>query len=174
MRRGKWWNPKDFFRRVKLRLAEEYYRQKYKDRALKAILENNNSYLDFDCVNDAVRDANRNREGQKASSQMVIEQMRQAGTIRGQKLREAGGELKREIVEEILRPIATGQISNESQIREKLTAFVVAHPDDPDILSIFGRDTSQYRVLADFLPAIYWRWVNRLKHFWLTAQGLMN
>src|SRR3990167_7481088 len=84
---------------------------------------------------------------------MVIEQMRQAGTIRGQKLREAGGELKREIVEEILRPIATGQISNESQIREKLTAFVVAHPDDPDILSIFGRDTSQYRVLADFFAS---------------------
>jgi hypothetical protein len=150
MRRGKWYNPKDFFRRVKLRLAEEYYRQKYKDRALKAMLENNNSYLDFDCVRDAVRDANHNREGQKKTGEAVISQLKTGELIAGQQVKEAQGTLKTAIIEEIIKPIIDGKITDENKIRETLTSFVEAHQNDPDVQAVFGRDTSKYKVLADF------------------------
>lgn len=156
MRRGKWYNPKDFFRRTKLRIAEEYYRRQYKDRALKAMLENNNSYLDFDCVHNAVIDANRNRTGQKRSGEAVITQLKSGELIAGQQVKEAQGELKKAIIDQIIKPITDGNIKSENEIRKVLQDFVKAHQNDQDIQDLFGRDTSKYNELANFFATDLW------------------
>ncbi len=174
MGRGKWYNPKDFFRIFKLRLAEEYYRQKYKERALRAMLKYNNSYLDFDCVNNVVRDANQNRVGQEKAGKAIIEQMRQVGAVTGQEIREAKGELKKALIKEILIPIAYGEITNETQVREKLTAFVESHQDDPDVQALFGHDSSRYRNLADFFASDLMEMGEQTKRFIRDHAGALD
>lgn len=174
MRRGKWWNPKDIFRKIKLRMAEEFYRQQYKERAVKAMLENDNSYLDFDCVKNAVRDANKNREGQKKAGQMKIAEVKaQEALGNAANVKEAQGALKTEIIEQIIKPLVDGS-KTEGEIRVLLKTFVESHATDPDVQALFGRDATKYREIADFFASDLGEMAQKVKEDIATHQYALD
>ena len=153
MRRGNWWNPKDVFRKFKLRFAEQYYRQKYKERALKAILANDNSFLAFNCVKNELTECTKNLAGQKKVGQEKIAEIKAHETLNDEyarnNVKEATGAFRTEIIDQIIKPMVNGTMT-EAQAKVLLKTFVASHQNDPDVMAVFGRDATKYREIANF------------------------
>jgi hypothetical protein len=62
MKKGEWYKHKDWANRAKLRIFEEYYRQKYTEQAVRQMINNNNSYLEMDVVRNAITDVQKRIE----------------------------------------------------------------------------------------------------------------
>ncbi|MBI3069768.1 MAG: protein kinase [Candidatus Levybacteria bacterium] len=150
MRRGSGWNPLNWPRKIGLRLAEDYYRQLYTERARQAMLSNNNSYLAMDVIRNAAIAATHGAAEQQAARKAKIEDIKTGEQLEGQQIVEVQGELKNAILSEILRPIIDGQTTTEAQVQQKLREFVQSHQNDPQVQAVFGRDVSLYGRLAEY------------------------
>lgn len=153
IRRGSAWNPLNWPRKIGMRVAEEHFRQRYIERTTAAMLEHNNSLLDYDPVRNALRDANSNIDKERAAGQATVKQIKSGELIAGQKIEEAENGLKKMLVDEVLRPAVEGTITDIGQLQEQLRQFVVNHQDNPQIQSVFGRDATDYGRLAEYFAS---------------------
>lgn len=156
-RRGAWFNPLTWARKVRMRIFEEYYRQQYVRRAEDAMIDNNNSYLEFDVVRNALQNANANIDQERAAGGAKISELGEGGTsqaeiLRGgrEEIREATGELKALLMDDIIRPIVNGEITDYAQVQERLRQFVQNNPDNQDIRELFGADANRYGEAARY------------------------
>lgn len=164
MRGGSWRNPIDLlWRKVGLRVFEEYYRQKWIERAVSAMIANNNSYLQMDVVRNVITDANAKRSEEIAAGKSVLERIRNR-KIAGEKVVEVrDGPLKTLILNELLHPLVqelqSGTPVNEGIIQQRFREFVRRHANDPDvnvrnpINEIFGTGATQYKRLAEYFAS---------------------
>lgn len=150
MRRGNALNPLNWPRKIGLRIMEEFHRQRYIIRSRTAMLENNNSYLSMDVVRNADINAAANLFEERQAGQSKIEQIKTGELIEGQRVQEAEGELRNAIIEEILRPVVDGTITEYGQVQELLRNFVINHQNDPQVQALFGRDVNEYGRLAEY------------------------
>ncbi len=150
MRRGSGWNPLNWPRKIALRVGEEYFRQKFIERAREAKVANNNSFLDIDLVNNVIRDANNQVGQERQELQSKVEQIRTGELIEGQRTETVQGELKEEVINQILRPYINGEISDSTAIQQKLREFVQTHQEDPQVQAIFGHDATDSGRLAEY------------------------
>lgn len=153
MRRGSAWNPLNWPRKIGLRVAEQYYRQVFTERARGAMLRENNTYLDMDIVHSAVRDASHKIAEEREAGQAVVEQLKTGERIEGQKVVEATGALKTMMMDQIIRPVVDGRITNQAQVQELLRNFVRDHEGDAQVQAVFGRDATQYGRLAEYFAS---------------------
>ena len=149
-RRGSGFNPLNWARKVRMRIFEEFYRQRYIDRASHAMIENSNTYLEMDVINNAVINAKRQIDDERAAGQSKIEGLRTGERTVGEDVRQAEGEIKTALMNDLIRPIVTGEITNYEQVQERLRAFVEAHRGDPQIQELFGADANQWGRQADY------------------------
>ncbi|HVZ67706.1 MAG TPA: hypothetical protein VG917_05615, partial [Patescibacteria group bacterium] len=153
-RRGNILNPLNWLRKSRMRIFEEYYRQVYIDRATKAMIANNNSYLDMNLTKKAAKDAEIAADHQvseeRAAGQAKIEQLKTGEHIYGQNVKEATGAVKTALLNEIIKPIVNGDLKEYAQVQEKLRAFVEARKGDPQIKEMFGSDANQFGRQADY------------------------
>jgi hypothetical protein len=148
------------FRRMKYRWGEDYYVKKWTNEAMAIMIQNNNSMATVDFARMAAADANRLRDEEQRAGQTKIFQMREE-LYQGQKLEQAGGALKKVLVQDALRPViaaiengALGNTPQEKQARvqEILRNFVNTHKNDADtdisgkIQEFFGQngENAQY------------------------------
>lgn len=150
MRRGSGWNPLNWPRKIGLRMAEDYHRQLYTERARQAMLAANNSYLTMDVVRNAAINATHGAAEAQAAGKAKIEQAKTGVSLEGQQVIEVAGELKTAILSEIIHPVIDGQITTEGEIQQKLREFVQSHQNDPQVKEVFGRDTTLYGRLAEY------------------------
>lgn len=148
-RRGKWYSPKDFLRKMKLRLWEEGYRQVYKSRVGAAILANDNTSLQMDVVKNNVTNATANIDKVRAEEASAVQRVKEGGLIAGERVLEAEGPLKQKIREQILTPLVEGRL-NHKQLQDTLRRFITDNAADPQIAEIFGRDATRYGKLAEY------------------------
>lgn len=161
MRRGSAWNPLNWPRKVALRVAEEFYRQRFIERASRAMIDHNNSYLEMDVVKNALTDANNQITEERAAGQAKIEQVKTqvkegislSGQRLGQEIQEAQGGLKDAIIGDILRPIVEGRIGTQAQVQDALRRFVQNNQADAQVQAIFGRNATQFGNLADYFAS---------------------
>ena len=164
MRRGSIFNPLNWGRKTGLRIMEDHFRQKISTHLQNLSRENDNSYVNLNLVRSSLKigdlggglkNLDVNTQGNQSDS---IEAGRATleGISRGEhlpnrpKYQEAQGELKQAMLEQIIRPVINGEITNEHQVQEILRTFVSEHQNDPQITELFGRDSNQYGRLADF------------------------
>jgi protein phosphatase PTC1 len=147
-RRGKLWNPATWARKSKLRILEEYYRQKFMKEASEKMLESNNSYLSMDVFKNAAVDATNTVEQERAAGKAKIDQLKTGELTEGQKVTTVKGELKTFILNDL---ILNNDVTEEN-IQQKLREFVIAHQNDPQIKDegIFGTDATRYGELAQY------------------------
>lgn len=150
MRRGSLWNPRTWFRRIRYRALEQHYREKFRARAVKAMLQNNNTYLTMDVVRNAAVDATHLATEERAAGLAKAEQVEMGATVAGEEIREVQGPLKQSIISEIINPILQGTIATPEQVQAVLRQFVQSHQNDPDVQAIFGLNATQYSQLADY------------------------
>jgi len=161
MRRGSAWNPLNWPRKVALRVAEEFYRQRFIERASRAMIDHNNSYLEMDVVKNALTDANNQITEERAAGQAKIEQVKTqikegislSGQRLGQEIQEAQGGLKDAIIGDILKPIVEGRIGTQVQVQDALRRFVQNNQADAQVQAIFGRNATQFGNLADYFAS---------------------
>ncbi len=151
------------WRKIGLRIFEEYYRQKWIERAVIAMTANNNSYLQMDVVRNVITDANAKRTEEKAAGKATLERIRNR-KIAGEKVIEVQeGPLKTIILNELLHPLIqelrSGTAVNEGIIQQRLREFVRRHENDPDVTiknqinEIFGKGATQYKRLAEYFAS---------------------
>lgn len=150
MRRGRWWNPLNWPRKIGLRVAGEFYRQRFIERATHEMRANNNSYLTMDVVQNAAVQANHRIAEERAAGKAKIEQVKTGEVVAGQQVEEAQGALKDMMMSEIIKPLIDGQITNEGQVQDRLRTFVQDHEADPQVQAVFGHDATQYGRLAEY------------------------
>ncbi len=153
MRKGRGWEFWNWPRKIALRLGWDYFRQKDMERAVKAKLENHNSYLDFDVINNKLKDANAHIAEEREAAQAKVEEVKRGGQREGQTVVETQGQLKTMLINEVLKPIIDGQVTDQPQIQEKLKQFVKDHENDSQVQTVFGRDATQYGRLADYFAS---------------------
>lgn len=153
MRRGSGWNPLNWPRKIGLRLAEDYYRQLYTERARQAMLAANNSYLTMDVVRNAAVNATHGAAEAQAAKEAKIKQVKTGEKFEGEQVIEVEGELKNAILNEIIRPMIDGQITTEGEVQQKLRAFVQSHQNEEQVKEVFGKDTSLYGRLAEYFAS---------------------
>ncbi len=153
-KKGSFLNPKDMFRKIKLRVGEEYYRQKYIQEARTAMLANNNSYMDMDAATLGLTDAkhriDEERQAGTAKAEQVALQARERIQVGGTEVKEAHGALKDAIMKDIIRPVIEGKITDPAQVQDVIKQFVEANNTDPDVQEIFGKDATQYGKQAEY------------------------
>lgn len=151
-RNGRLWNPRAFARKIKLRVLEEYYRQKYTKEVTQVMLDNKNSLLGYDFAAKAAINTTAEIERGKAEGQAKIEQLKTGELIEGQKVAPVEGEIRNKIIAEFIKPITDGTLTDEKELQDKLKAFVARDDikDDPQIKELFGNESTQYGMKADF------------------------
>jgi hypothetical protein len=162
MREGNW------FTQVRLRMAEEYYRQVYTERAFRAIKDHGNPYLSMNVVKNGAVNANHQIAAGLSSGLAKAEQIKtQAKTgidLEGTVIKEAQGDLKKALIDNILRPIATGtdsplthsQIKTQADLQKAIKALMNQNPGPNDLQAVFGRNATHYNVEADFFASDLW------------------
>lgn len=157
---------RNIFRRIRFRIAEEYYRQRFTQEAYQAMLDNNNSYLTMGFARTAalqVADANAGRGEEAVAGQATVERVKEdGGLIAGEVMREAGGELKAALVNEIIRPVFNGTM-NADQVQQALRQFVETHQGDPIVTELFGTNATVYGVRAEYFATDLFDMGTRLK-----------
>ncbi|HVT01224.1 MAG TPA: hypothetical protein VHE53_03250, partial [Patescibacteria group bacterium] len=150
-RRGNILNPLNWFRKSRMRIFEEYYRQVYTERAREAMRANHNSYLDLDVTKKgALAEAEHKIDQEREAGKAKIEQLKTGEFMKGQTVREATGELKTAILNEFVKKIVSGDIKDFATVQEKLREFIEKRQDDPQIKELFGKDANQYQRVADY------------------------
>ncbi len=151
-RKGKLLNPLSWARKTKLRVLEEYYRQKYTREITQAMLENKNSLMGYDFATKAAINTAAEIEKGKAEGKAKIEQLKTGELIEGQKVAPVDGEIRNKIIAEFIKPITEGTLTDEKELQDKLKAFVARDDikDDPRIIDLFGNKSTQYGMKADF------------------------
>ena len=168
MRRGSVFNPRDLFRKIKLRLGEEYYRQVYTARARKAMLDNNTPFLQMDLTKNGVQAILVNADKARAEEAAKIEQIQnqtEAGiTVGGQEgFTEVEGELRQLIINEVIKPLVQDPNADRTVIQKKLANFVRDHQDDATIVAIFGKNNTQYGTQAEYFATNLEGVANRIR-----------
>lgn len=153
MRRGSAWNPLNWPRKIALRVGEDFYRQRFIERATTAMVQNNNSFLEMDVVRDAVTNANARIDEERAAGQAKIDTLKTGEQMEGTQVREAQGALKQNIINEMLRPIIDGTVTTQADLQTRLRQFVENNQNDPDVQAVFGRDATQYGRLAEYFAS---------------------
>lgn len=153
MRRGSAWNPLNWPRKIGLRIMEQMHRQNYIERASKAMLEHNNSYLTMNVVRNAAVDATHSITKEREAGRAKIEQVKLGRMVTGEQVIEAQGELREMMISEIIRPVVEGQITDNAQIQARLREFVQTHQEDQQVQAVFGRDATQYGRLAEYFAS---------------------
>lgn len=147
-------NPISWPKRFGLRIMEEFHRQRYIQRASRAMLENNNSYLSMDVVRNTAVDAAHQASQEREAGREKVEAIKihaTEGMIReGETILEAQGALKETIINDIIRPIIEARVTDEAQVQQALRDFVQNHQEDPQVQAVFGRDATQYGRLAEY------------------------
>jgi len=170
MRRGNVLDIRNWPRKIGLGLLRPYWKQRLTFEIHETMIQENRSYLGLDMVK-SVLTAGDFRRGQGGSKNLVttnensaaerqavndkLNNMRyqyENGSISGeanQNIKEAQGTLKTAIVRDILRPAIEGRITSEAQIQDALRKFVEANQTDPQVIALFGKDTTLYGKLAE-------------------------
>lgn len=151
-----------FFRRIKFRLGEDYYENKFYFQVRGAMIENNTSYLTMQMANRGVRsnlevaEVDAQRGDFEAASAAKIGHLTGGRLRTGEDLRQAQGPLKDALIEQILRPIVDGTITEPAQVQERIRDFVANNQDNADIAALFGRDANEFASMASlFATDIY-------------------
>ncbi len=154
IRRGAWYDIRHWPRKIALRVAEEHYRQRLIERGYRAMLENNNAYLDMDVFHGVIRDANARRAEERAAGQAKITQIRTGERFEGQQVEEAQGALRTALMNNVIRRVVDGTITTEAQAQDALRTLVQDfqrdNPGDLQFQAVFGRDATQYGRLAEY------------------------
>lgn len=163
-KKGHWYDPRTWVRKIKMRVFEDYYRQLWRGRLLGAMRENNNSFLSMDVVRNILTDpANKKAEfnqGQQAKIEEVKLRL-QEQLVGNQQIIEAQGPMRDIIMTDLIRPLFNhlngGGAVTEDQMQELLRRFVKHHLEDvphPDatvrqqLKDLFGRTTTKTGELA--------------------------
>lgn len=156
-KQGSFWNPRDAWKKIKLRVGEEYYRQKYIQEARKSMLANKNSYMDLDAATLGLTAANHRideeRQAGTAKAEQVALQAREKIQIKGTEIKLAHGPLKDALMRDIIKPVINGTITTPEQVQDVLKQFMDANQNDPDVQAIFGKDATQYKVQAEYFAS---------------------
>ena len=135
--------------RIGLRLMEEYHRQQYIRWATDALLRTNNSYAELDIVGQAAKEtANLAKEGE--SGRAKIEALRAGLNVEGERVITVKGDLRKEILEKIIKPAVRGEIKTQAQVQNVLREFVRSHPNDAQVQEVFGRGATEFNEVADY------------------------
>jgi len=143
---------RNIFRRIKYRIAEEYYRQKFTEQAYKSMVENGNSYLTMKAVKSHLEVANAQQgNGQERDAgRAKIAELRLREEMGQHTLHIADGALKQQLLETIIKPVATGEVTQPDQVRRLLTAFMTSNQTNPLIQELFGQDERQIAKNAEY------------------------
>lgn len=152
MRRGSLWDPRTWTRKIGLRLGEDYFGAKYLAKAIKAKLESGNTKAQAAFEGSTV-DADYKRAEEQEAGKLGIKRTREAKLFEGEKVTEATGELKKKIVDGLLKPIVDGTITDEKQLQAKIKEFVQANQDNAELKAIFGPEASKYGNWADYFAS---------------------
>ena len=150
---------RNIFRRIKYRIAEEYYRQKFTQQALSAMREHHNTYLSLESVKSELRvvDPEAGRANQVESDKAKVEEIKTRlkaaelgaeGMATG--IRTAEGPLRQQLIETIIRPVINGDLTDPQEVQRTLAAFVQAHADDPVVAELFGSDKNTWGQATEF------------------------
>ena len=153
LRRGQWYEFWHWPRKIGMRVAEQFHRQNYIERARAAMLEHNNTLGDFDVVHNVARNAQANIDQERAEGKAKVAQIKSGDLIAGQNVVEATGELKNMMINDILRPVVEGRVTEQGQIQQALRDFVQNHQGDLQVQAVFGRDATQYGRLAEYFAS---------------------
>jgi len=156
MRKGKWYNPIDWVKKTKFRLGEEYYRQKFTQRALEAMITNNNSYLQMDVVKNGSVQATEKLVEERQAGQAKVEQVKEMSTLKqasgenfeGQKIVAAQTNTEKLVTDFLIKPLVEqmqtmspadlSKLANlsemsrrplEAQLQQKLSSWIKALGD---------------------------------------------
>lgn len=174
-------NPLKFARRFQLRSLEEWYKQRYLQRAVKAMIENNNSCLEMDLVHNQLSNPTANRAKEQGEAHSVIEDIRSqkdSGELRADtSVLEVNGELKTKFNDSVLKPLLEN-ISNNSEERiatmqSLLRQFIAQNQEDTTVQEIFGKEASEFNVIADYFATDLLALVDKIKEDQETHQRVL-
>lgn len=167
IRRGTIFNPLNWARKISLRVAEQYFRQKLAVRAETMMRANNNAYGEYDLIKNAVKTADARRAEFELAQKATLETAKylsEAGTsFEGQRVEEASGLLKDKITADVLKPIVEGRITDRNQVQKVLTEFVRSNASDSQVEALFGRNASDFGKLADYFASNVFEVGERMK-----------
>ncbi len=160
-RRGNMLNPLNWARKTRLRVLEEFYRQRYISEALREMIAANNTYLELDLFSQAATNINTARDQQSTSERSKVQELKTGENIAGNRVVEIDvnldvtldGNLKDFVFDEIIAPIVDGQITNNDQIQQALREFVQNHQDDAQVAALFGRDATRFGTIAELFAS---------------------
>lgn len=167
--RGGKWNPLHMARRAGLKMAEEHIRRRGIKRAKKAMLENNNVFLQTNVIGRGARHLEstfqdyraQEREAAKAKIEQIQleDEARLGGDV--QLIRRATNPMGEALTREVLRPMLelpddADQATREARVQELLRTFVRTHRNDRNtaissqVDGFFGKDATDFNQMAEY------------------------
>ncbi len=163
IRRGNALNPLNWPRKIGLRIMEEYWSQKIANQVQNTSRNAGNAYSSVnaasrigfrDLFRRDIRNLQLNTEAHRAreqeAGQTKITQIKTGELYADQEVREAQRELRTAMIEEILRPVVEGTITDPGQIQQLLRDFVANHENDAQVQALFGRNINEHGRLAEY------------------------
>ncbi len=149
-------------RKAKIRVAEDYYLQKWRAEYMDQMIEANNSFLEFDLATGAASEANRNIAYEREAGFAKISTLNSGEIHEGQAIVSATGELKDKIMDSIIYPVVYGQM-DESQLQKAMTQFVEDNKEDSIIAEFFGPN-NKHNLKAEYFATDVFEMAMQLKN----------
>lgn len=156
LREGRWFNLLRWPAKIGVRLGEGGAVQMVTERIRREMINNNTSFMRANQLGAAINQLDQERGQALASQQAQVNRFKAGNIERGgpQDRREERvaiqGQLKNEIINNILRPIDQGTITTPDQVRAALAEFVRTHPNDTQIQALFGPNASDFGGRAEY------------------------
>lgn len=152
LREGRWFNLFRWPSKIGVRLGEGGAVQMVTERIRREMIANNTSFMRANQLGSAINQLNEERTQAQASQQAQVDRFK-AGNIERTAREErvaVQGQLKNEIINNILRPIDQGTITTPDQVRAALADFVRTHQNDAQVQALFGSNASDFGGRAEY------------------------
>lgn len=160
-------NPRKLWNRFKLRSLEEFHKQRLMQEYREAAVSNNSSLLDS---NFAINAALRHQEQAEANATITgIRAQNEDGSMReGTSVSQIDGELKTQFNENVLRPLLTDTNSYTleeriANVQNALRTFVEAHQENATVQEFFGRNATEFNVVANYFATDILQMIDAVK-----------
>ncbi len=165
------WSIVNWARRIGMRWIEGGWVSIQKDRYMEVMRRNGSTLLTTDMARGAAAITQAERAQHQQKQEAVIERFQSRnetdlanrGELKRTLDRPENQEVRNLIVNEILRPITNGTVTNPDQVQAQLAQFVLNHIDNPLVREFFGAEANMFGDRAQFFATDLFETGQRVK-----------
>ncbi len=143
---------KRFFKRVWYRWTREFYVQKWTKQALEAMRASGTSAVSLSFGRKAAEVLSTQTGAMEATVKSIKERLElgSMGKRFDEKVTEAEGLLRQDILDSIINPVVGGERLTKEEVQKRLSEIMTIHKDEPAVREVFGSDEAIYGKLSEF------------------------